>query len=332
MIFRFYHPFVLLLLLLVPVSAYWFFKAEKNKKGALRYSRLPLVAGIDGSYRILFRNTVPFLRLAVIILIILALARPQSGVSNEEVSTKGVDIMLLADVSTSMKAEDFKPDNRLAVSKKVVEKFILGRKSDRIGLVAFAGNAFTMCPLTLDYDLVVNSLHGINFAAPEEDGTAIGNAIATAVNRLRDSKAKSRIIILSTDGANNRGEIDPVTAAKAAAALKIKIYTIGVGKDGMVPYPVDHPIFGRIYQQMPSDLDEATLQSIATETGGKFFRAKAPKALEDIYQQIDKLEKTEIRSQVYTTYSELYHYFVLVAALFLIAEIALANTVFRRIP
>jgi len=305
---------------------------EKTKKGALRYSKLSFVSNIDGSYRIMFRNTVVFLRIAAVLLIILALARPQSGVSNEEVSTKGVDIMLLVDISTSMRAEDFKPDNRLAVSKKVVENFINGRKSDRIGMVAFAGNAFTLCPLTLDYDLVVNALHGATFAAPEEDGTAIGNAIATAVNRLRDSKAKSKIIILSTDGANNRGEIDPATAAKAAVALKIKVYTIGVGKDGMIPYPVDHPIFGRMYQQIQSDLDETTLQSIAAETNGKFFRAKDPKALEDIYKQIDKLEKTEIRSQVYTTYSELFQYLVIIAAILLMAEITLANTVFRRIP
>jgi len=332
MFFRFYHPYFLLLLFAVPIMVYWHLKVEKTKKGALRYSLLPLTAGIDGSYRIMFRNTVPFLRIAAAALLVLALARPQSGVNSEEVSTLGVDIMLLVDVSTSMRAEDFKPENRLGVSKKVVEKFINGRKSDRIGLVAFAGNAFTLCPLTLDYDLVINSLKSANFAAPEEDGTAIGNAIATAVNRLRDSKAKSKLVILSTDGANNRGEIDPATAAKAAAALKIKIYTIGVGKEGMVPYPVDHPIFGRIYQQIQSDLDEGALQNIATETGGKFFRAKDPKALDEIYQQIDKLEKTEVKAQIYTTYSELFFYFVVLAALFLMAEIVLSNTLFRRIP
>ncbi len=332
MIIRFHNPYFLWLLLIVPVMIYWHLKVEKRKKGALRYSLLPLVGNIEGSYRIMFRNIVQFLRIAAVFLIVIALARPQTGVKSEEVSSKGVDIMLLMDVSTSMRAEDFKPDNRLAVSKKVIEKFINQRKSDRIGLVAFAGNAFTLCPMTLDYDLVVNSLKSADFAAPEEDGTAIGNAIATAVNRLRDSKAKSKIIILSTDGANNRGEIDPATAAKAAAALNIKIYTIGVGKDGLVPYPVDHPIFGRIYQQIQSDLDEPSLQSIADATNGKFFRAKDPKALDNIYQQIDKMEKTEVKAQIYTTYSEGFQYIVIIAALLLLVEIILSNTIFRRIP
>jgi Ca-activated chloride channel family protein len=332
MIFRFLHPYLLLLLVAVPGMVYWHLKIEKKKKGALRYPLFSTISNIEGSYRILFRNTVSFLRITAAALLVLALARPQSGVKSEEVSTQGIDIMLLQDVSTSMRSEDFRPENRLGVSKKVVEKFINGRKSDRIGLVAFAANAFTLCPLTLDYDLVVNALKSLSFAAPEEDGTAIGNAIATAVNRLRDSKAKSRILILSTDGANSRGEIDPMTAAKAAAALKIKVYTIGVGKEGLIPYPIDDPIFGRTYQQIPSDLDEGALQNIANETGGRFFRAKDPKALDDIYQQIDKMEKTEIRSQVYTTYSELFQVFVVLAALLLMAEIILSNTAFRRIP
>jgi Ca-activated chloride channel homolog len=332
MLFRFHNPHFLLLLLAVPFMIFWHMKMEKKKKGALRYSLLPLVTGIEGSYRILFRNIVPFLRIAAVALLVLALARPQSGVMSEEVSSNGVDIMLIVDVSATMRAEDFKPDNRLEVSKKVIEKFINGRKNDRIGLVAFAAEAFTLCPLTLDYDLLVNALHGLNFNTVDENRTAIGTALATAMNRLRESKAKSKIIILLTDGDNNAGELDPITAAKAAAALNIKIYAVGVGKEGMVPYPVDNPIFGRVYQNMQSTMNEGALMSIAAEANGKFFRAKDPKALEDIYQQIDKMEKTEVKAQVYTTYSELFAYFVIFAALFLMAEIILSNTVFRRIP
>jgi Ca-activated chloride channel homolog len=332
MILRFHNPYYLLLLLLVPLMITWHLRVEKKKKGALRYSLFPLASDIEGSYRILLRNLVPFLRISAVTLIALALARPQSGVSNEEVSSRGVDIALIVDVSATMRAEDFKPDNRLEVSKKVIEKFINGRKSDRIGLVAFAAEAFTLCPLTLDYDLLINALHDIGFKTVDENRTAIGTAIATAVNRLRDSKAKSKIIILLTDGDNNSGEIDPLMAAKAASALKIKIYAVGVGKEGMVPYPVDHPVFGRIYQNMESTLNEEALIAIADETHGKFFRAKDPKALESIYQQIDKMEKSEIKSNIYTTYSELFQFFVVAAALFLMAEIILSNTIFRRIP
>ncbi|OGJ96591.1 MAG: aerotolerance regulator BatA, partial [Candidatus Raymondbacteria bacterium RifOxyC12_full_50_8] len=329
----FKYPYVLALLIaVVPAMVFWHIKIEKNKKGSLRYSDTSFVKGIIGSYRILFRHTVPILRILSVALVIFALARPQSGRSFEEVTTQGIDIMLIMDVSASMRAEDFKPKNRLGISKEVIEQFIRGRTHDRLGLVAFAAEAFTLCPLTTDYDMLVNILRGIDFNTVDENRTAIGTALATATNRLRDSKAKSKIIILLTDGSNNAGEIDPVTAAKAAAALGIKAYTIGVGKEGQVPYPVDHPFFGRQYQMVESDIDEETLKIIAAEAGGKFFRAQNAKALREIYDLIDKMEKTEVKSQRYTTYTELFTWFLLIACALLAAEIALANTLFRRIP
>jgi Ca-activated chloride channel family protein len=329
---EFKYPLVLFLLLIIPVMVFWHVKIERKKKGSLRYSDTSFVSGIEGSFRVLFRHAVAFLRIVATALLIIALARPQAGRSFEEITTQGVDIVLLLDASGSMKAEDFKPKNRLAVSKSVIEDFIKARKHDRLGLIAFAANAFTMCPLTTDYDMLIGILKGVNFKTVDEDGTAIGTALATASNRLRNSKAKSKIIILLTDGANNRGEIDPATAAKAAGALDIKIYAVGVGREGQVPYPIDHPFFGRTYQTIESDLDEETLQAIAKETRGQFFRAQNPKALKKIYNHIDKLEKTEIKSKIYSTYSELYFYFVILAIVVVVLEIVLANTIFRRIP
>jgi Ca-activated chloride channel family protein len=328
----FRYPLALLLLLVIPGMIYWYLKVEKKKKGAMRFSDLSFVAGIEGSYKILFRHVPPFLRMAAVALFILALARPQSGRSYEEVTTKGVDIVLLLDASQSMRAEDFKPANRLAVSKKVIVDFVGGRRYDRLGLVVFATEAFTLCPLTTDYDLLVNMLKAVNFNTVDGNSTAIGTALATATNRLRDSKAKSKVIVLLTDGDNNAGEIDPETAAKAAGALGIKIYAVGVGREGLVPIPIDHPMFGRQYQQMESRLNEDALKAIAAETRGRFFRAKNPKALKAIYNQIDDLEKTEIKSKTYTTYSELYFYLVAAGMVLLFLEILLANTVFRRIP
>ncbi|MFH0921870.1 MAG: VWA domain-containing protein [Fibrobacterota bacterium] len=330
--FRFQYPFALLLLLFVPAMAWWHARRERARTGALRFSSLALVSGIEPSARLNFRHAVIVLRLLAVLLCVLALARPQWGESGEEVTTHGVDIMLLLDASGSMKAEDFKPENRLGVCKKVLADFIQGRKHDRLGLVVFAANAFTLCPLTADYDLLVDAIRSVDFSTVDEDGTAIGNAVAMAVNRLRESKAKSRIIILLTDGANNRGEIDPATAAKAAAALGIRIYTVGAGKEGPVPYPVFHPFFGKQYQTIESDIDENALRAIATETNGRFFRAKDPKSLVDIYGQIDKLEKTEIKAQMFTTYTELFTWFAGLALFALLLELLLSNTLLRRIP
>ncbi len=330
--FRFYYPYLLLLLILPILMAIWHFRRLKGRQGSIRFSSFMFFQGISPSYRARFRHLVPILRILVVSLAIFALARPQTGSNREELSSQGVDILLLLDISTSMMAEDFKPDNRLAVIKGVIEKFITGRKSDRLGVIAFAGTAFTMCPLTLDYDLAVASVRSLDFAPPEEDGTAIGNAIAMAVNRLRDSKAKSRVIILATDGDNNRGEIDPVTAAKAAAALGIKIYTIGVGKNGPVPYPYVHPFFGKQTQMVEIPMKEEPLKEIAAGTGALFFRAKDPKALKEIYEKIDEMEKTEVKSQIFTSYTEWYQFLLFPALFLLMLEIILSTTIFRRLP
>ncbi|MBL8025897.1 MAG: VWA domain-containing protein [Fibrobacteres bacterium] len=330
--FRFLYPTILFLLVIPLFMAFWQFRRAKKRQGSVRFSSLLFLKGVESSYRARFRHVVPLLRIIAVILAILALARPQTGSSREELSSNGVDILLLMDISTSMRAEDFKPDNRLAVIKNVIEKFISGRKSDRLGVIAFAGTAFTMCPLTLDYDLAVSAVRALDFAPPEEDGTAIGNAVAMAINRLRDSKAKSRVIILATDGDNNKGEIDPGTASKAAAALGIKIYTVGVGKEGPVPYPFDHPFFGRQYQMVEIPFKEEPLREISGNTGALFFRAKNPKMLKEIYEKIDKMEKSEVRSQIFTSYTEWYQFLLVPALILLFLEIILATTLFRRLP
>jgi Ca-activated chloride channel family protein len=259
------------------------------------------------------------------------MARPQSGEKGEEILTEGVDIILAIDVSSSMKAEDFKPKNRLHVAKQVVADFIRGRKNDRLGMVVFAAKSFTQCPLTLDYGILLSFLDQIDIGMIE-DGTAIGMALATCVNRLRDSDAKSKVVILLTDGINNRGEIDPITAAKTAKAMGVKIYTIGAGKRGSALYPVDDPIFGRRYVRMPVEIDEETLQEIARLTGGRYYRATDGEALANIYREIGEMEKTEIKTKEYIRYTELFWYFLLPAMVLLGAEIVLANTRFRKIP
>jgi Ca-activated chloride channel family protein len=230
-----------------------------------------------------------------------------------------------------MKAEDFKPQNRLGAAKEVMRDFIKSRKNDRLGLVVFSRFSFTQCPLTLDYGVLLESLDKIEIGMIE-DGTAIGTAITNAVNRLRDSTAKSKIIILLTDGINNAGKIDPLTATKAAHALGIKIYTIGAGRPGGALYPVEDPIFGKRYVQMDTQIDEALLRKIADETGGLYFRANDEQGLKEIYETIGKFEKTKIETKEFANYDELAGYFILPGFLILILEIALANTLFMKIP
>ena len=261
----------------------------------------------------------------------LALARPQWGEEKRKVERKGVDLIFLLDTSLSMLAEDFKPENRLAVAKQEAEKFIRGRSNDRMGLVVFARDAFTQCPLTLDYDILVNLLNQIQIGMIP-DGTAIGMGIATAVNRLRDSDAKSKIIILITDGENNAGKIDPVTAAELARTFKIKVYTIGVGRGGLVPFPVNDPLFGKRYVQAKVNIDEFTLKRIADITGGVFFRARDTQALSEIYSRINGLEKTELKVKEYQNFDEIFPLFLVPALLILAVEILLKNTVLLRIP
>jgi Ca-activated chloride channel family protein len=268
----------------------------------------------------------------VIVLLFIALARPQSGQKTEEVYNQGVDIMIVQDTSSSMLAIDFKPDNRIEAAKKVAKEFVEKRKYDRIGVVIFSGFAFTQCPLTVDHEAVLNFIDQIEVNMTGGDGTAIGSAIATAANRLKDSPGKSKLMVLLTDGRNNAGEIDPVTAAQAAGALGIKIYTIGTGAPGGALYPVEDA-WGKHYVKIPEqELDEDTLLKIAEATGGKYFRATDTASLENIIKTINEMEKTEIKSIKYTSYIEHFMFFLWPAVILLGLEIFLSSFWLRKIP
>jgi Ca-activated chloride channel family protein len=266
-----------------------------------------------------------------LILIVFAIARPQAGQTIENVSTLGVDIVVALDISGSMRAEDFKPKNRLEVARNTVRDFIEGRPSDRIGLVVFAALATTRCPLTQDHEMLQQFLEQVDFPPPEQDGTALGMGLATAVNRLRESKARSRVVVLVTDGVNNRGQIGPNAAAEAARALEVKVYTVGVGTEGEVPIPVNIGGATR-YVMQRIEIDEELLQEIASATDGRYYRATDAEELQQIFDVIDSLEKTEIESRVRVLYSELFHWSLIPAALILFIERFLAATRLRRIP
>jgi Ca-activated chloride channel family protein len=239
--------------------------------------------------------------------------------------------MLALDVSGSMRAEDFKPENRLYVAREEIKRFVSKRASDRIGLVVFSQSSFTQCPLTLDYGVLLNFLDQVRFGMIK-DGTAIGMALANCVNRLRESPSKSKVIVLLTDGVNNAGEIDPLTAAGIAKTMGVKIYTIGVGRPGNAMYPVDDPIFGKRYVYLPNEIDEDVLKEIAGKTGGKYFRARSEKELEQIYDEIDSLEKTKVKVNEYVQYEELFPSFVYFGLALLVLEMLLGQTIFRKIP
>ncbi len=264
-------------------------------------------------------------------LLIIGMARPQARDTQSSITAEGIDIMLTLDISGSMRIEDMGRMNRIDAAKYVAERFVHGRQSDRVGLVVFAGKSFTQCPLTVDYGVLVTLIRQVT-TGMVEDGTAIGMGLVNSINRLRDSKAKSKVIILLTDGENNRGEIDPLTAAQIAQALGIRIYTIGAGKSGLARIPVDDPFFGRQYVSAEVKIDEAALKDIAEATGGKFFRASDERALEEIYDQIGQLEKTKIELKTYLHYEELYPYCVIPALLLLILQIVLRRTYFFALP
>ena len=327
--FQFASPFFLWFLLLVPVLA--FFSFRRRREAAVKFSDITLLRGLRQSSRAKRRRLLPIFRIIALILLIVALARPQSGKKTTEINAEGIDIMLALDISGSMRAEDFKPENRLYVAKETIKDFIEGRQNDRIGLIIFSRQSFTQCPLTLDYGVLVSFLEQVDFGMIE-DGTAIGMGIANAVNRLRDSKAKSRVIILLTDGVNNAGEIDPLTAAEIAKTLGIKIYTIGIGRPGKALYPVDDPVFGKRYVYIPNELDEPQLTKIADMTGGKYFRAKTEDMLKNIYQQISELEKTKIKVKEYLQFDEYFPYLLAISSLLLLFELLLRETAFRRLP
>jgi len=328
---RLAHPYYLLLLLLIPGLIWWWQRRHRALTAGLIYSDTGLIRPAQRSSQAL-RRYLPFiLRGAVLLLFILALARPQSGRHGEEILTEGIDIVLCLDISSSMKAEDFQPRNRLHVAKETAAAFISGRKTDRIGMVVFAAKSLTQCPLTLDRDILLDFLERVDIGMIE-DGTAIGLAIGTSINRLRDSEADSKVIVLLTDGINNRGQIDPLTAARMAAAFDIRIYTIGAGTQGTAPYPVEDRFFGKRYVQMPVEIDEETLTEIAEITGGHYFRATDAEGLKEVFDRIDQMEKTLVKTRQYVEYSEKFHYALIPALFLLIVEVALARTILRKLP
>ncbi|MFC2102935.1 VWA domain-containing protein [Bacteroidota bacterium] len=325
----FAYSWVLYLLLAIPFLIAWYFYKGRNNFASVKYSSVSIFDEAPVAIRERLKHLPFLLRMIALGLLIVALARPQSFTSGENVSTEGIDIAMVLDISGSMLAEDLKP-NRLNAAKNVIDDFVKGRISDRIGLVVFAREAFTQCPLTIDYNVLRNLLLDIR-SGMIEDGTAIGNAIANGVNRLKESDAKSRIIILLTDGVNNSGEVDPISAAEIANTFGIRIYTIGVGTRGEAPYPVKTP-FGTRYQMVPVEIDEEVLQEISGLTDGQYFRATDNRALKEIYEKIDKLEKTKIEITSYSNAKELYYSWLGGGLLFLLMELGLSRTIFRKIP
>ena len=311
-------PWALLLLLLLP--AWWLWR-RRRRPPAIVFSRVAALASGPRAGRGVARTLFTLRNLALAALI-LALARPRSGARAENVTSDGINIVLAVDISSSMLAQDFQPNNRLEVAKEKVKQFVASRRSDRIGIVAFSGEALTQVPLTTDYPVVLAAVD--NLAAGQlEDGTAIGTAIATAANRLRDAPGRSRVLILLTDGENNRGSIDPRTAAQAAGTIGVRIYTIGVGTEGMAPVPVGRGLFGLRYENRPVRIDEPLLTDVATSTGGRYFRARDAAALQNIYAQIDRLERVPVRTRTYVRYTEQFRWLVGLALAALLLELGL---------
>lgn len=328
--FRFEDPWFLLLLAGFPAILWWYYRQGRTQYASLQYSTLQILKSVQ-SRRGRWKQHVTFvLRLVGILLLILGMARPQLGNAEREVSSEGIDIMLVLDISSSMRAIDFKP-NRLEAAKKVAIDFVDDRISDRIGLVVFAGESFLQCPLTIDYDVLTNFISQVEIIDEKYDGTAIGMAMANALNRLRESPGEEPVMILLSDGRNNAGELDPLTAANMAETYGIKIYTIGAGKEGEALYPVDTQ-FGQRYMPVQVQIDEESLREIAEMTGGKYFRAEDEQSLATIYEEISQLEKTEYKVKEYTNWRELFPWFLLPAFALILGERILASTRFRRLP
>lgn len=322
---EFANPGFFWLLLLVPIMIGWYVWKNRVLQGSLRISTMTGFMKVKSPYGILRHYGIVLRSLAMTILIV-ALARPQSALSWQDSTTEGIDIVIATDISGSMLSEDLKP-NRLEAGKNIAMDFIKDRPDDRIGLVVFSGESFTQCPLTIDHDVLINLFKDINNGMIE-DGTAIGMGLATAVNRLKGSEAKSKVVILLTDGSNTTGSIPPITAAEIAKKMNVRVYTVGVGTKGTAPYPVQTPM-GIQYQQVPVTIDEPTLSKIAEITGGKYFRATNNSALKAIYQQIDKLEKAKIAVTQYHRKTERFLPFAILALGLLLLEFLLANTVFK---
>ncbi|MEO8821562.1 MAG: VWA domain-containing protein [Ginsengibacter sp.] len=321
-------PWLLLLILIIPVLIYWKFSKGKKQVAAIGISSTKGLAN-SRSWKNSFQQLPFIFRLLALSCIIVALARPQTKFDETQTEGEGIDIILAIDVSGSMTAQDFTP-NRMEAAKKVAEEFVDNRPSDRIGVVIFAGESFTICPLTTDHYVLKSQIEQIRNGLLE-DGTAIGSGLATSVDRLRNSKAKSKVVILLTDGMNNGGLIDPSTALEIAKTFHVKVYTIGVGTDGYAPTPVSTPL-GIVMQNQKVSIDETLLKNIAQQTGGEYFRATDNKSLESIYKQIDKMEKSKVEITTFHRYTEKFYPFILAAMALLLIEIILRYTLFKKFP
>ena len=325
--FTFANPDFLYLLLIIPVVWVWYFFRHNKRNTHLQISSFN---GLKArSWKSWGRHLLFIFRTLAIGLLIVAFARPQSTASWEDMTTEGIDIILAMDISGSMLAQDLTPD-RLDASKKVAMDFISERPNDRMGLVIFSGESFTQCPLTTDHQVLQNLFKDVK-SGIVEDGTAIGMGLATAVNRLKESEAKSKVVILLTDGVNNQGSIAPMTAAEIAQQFDVRVYTIGVGTQGYAPYPFKTPFGTTVYQDVEVKIDEQTLQDIATATNGKYFRATSNEALQEIYQEIDQLERSKIEVKEYHKKNEEFLIFAFLGLLLLIFEFGLKNTLFKSI-
>jgi Ca-activated chloride channel homolog len=325
---KFAEPLFLYLLFFIPAMVVFYLVKQQSVTASVRMPGLQPFEHTGITFRHYLRHILFALRMAAVTLLILVLARPQKTDRFQDVSTEGIDIVLAQDISGSMLARDFRPD-RLSAAKNIATEFISGRPYDRIGLVVFSGESFTQCPITTDHAVLINLLREIQ-SGMIEDGTAIGMGLATAVNRIKDSKAKSKVIILLTDGVNNRGEIAPATAAGIAKTFGIRVYTIGVGTQGMAPYPVQTP-YGIQYQDMPVEIDEAILQEISQTTGGKYFRATDNDKLLQVYKEIDKLEKSKVDVRQFSRKEEKYLFPALLAFFMLVIELTARNTIFKNL-
>lgn len=331
--FQFASPWLLSLLVIVPVLAGWHWRNRSAKPATMQYAVAGLAKGLPNSWRISLRPLLTIARLLGISLLVIGLARPQIGHARELIKGEGVEIALALDISGSMASLDFEPDNRLQASKAVIADFIEERPYDKLGLVIFSNEAFAQSPLTLDHNMLQRSLDQVELASDLglEDGTAIGLGLANAANMLTSSDAESKVVILLTDGVNNAGQIDPITAAEAAKTLGIKVYTIGAGRPGQVPVPVE-TLFGTQISYQESQLDEDTLRHVADITGGQYYRAEDSSTLAQIYDEINQLEKSHVEIQVYNQYQEMMIWLVLPALFILVAEMFLRKTIFRTIP
>jgi Ca-activated chloride channel family protein len=332
----FAHPWLLLLLLLLPLAAW--LKGKRGRPPAFLYSSVQLVRAVLNVSRSRAGGFLTALRWLALALLIIAMSQPRLTKSQTQIKASGIDIAVAIDLSGSMASEDFEVGNgrvnRLDMAKAVLKKFIEKRPGDRIGLIAFATDAYIAAPLTLDHDFLFKNLERLDLNSIDNSRTAIGSGLSTAINRLRDLKSKSKIVILMTDGQNNAGKIAPLTVAEAAQALGVKVYTIGVGKQGTAPMPVGkNPWTGQVvYREMPVDIDEDTLQKIADMTGGKYYRADNAEHFQQIYAEIDKLEKSEAVVKKYTEFKELFAWLISPGLALLMIELLLKNTVLRRLP